>query len=144
MAEIYENFKELIELLPEIRRAVQKGIIKDTKDHVHDASRIKKERRFLRLGLDVLQRKWAIEIIYALYNLGEPSFNDIKRALLGISSRTLIERLRSLMDSDLVHRRVQATSPPRVNYKLSDFGKGAYELLIPCLFYFILPRKFRK
>ena len=77
-----------------------------------------------------------------IYN--ECSFNELKRALQGVSTRTLTDRLRLLEQRGIIKREVKTTSPLRVNYTLSDFGKQEVILFIPVLVNFLLPPRYKK
>lgn len=74
---------------------------------------------------DVLARigdKWSVFVI-RLLSTGPVRFNEIKRAIGGISQRMLTMTLRGLERDGLVTRTVYATVPPRVEYALTDLGK---------------------
>ena len=47
----------------------------------------------------------------------------------GISPRTLSERLRELEQAELVTRRSYAEAPPRVEYELTDKGRGLLPII---------------
>lgn len=143
--ELFKTYSRLIELIPEIRMTVRKCIESDERLHIHDVKRIRAERKFLREGMSLFQGKWTIDIIYALSLLKEPYFNDIKRALPEINSRTLTDRLRFLERKGIIDRVVE-TDPGqqiRVKYTLSEFGKGVYEMMFPFLFFFVIPKKYK-
>ena len=142
--ELFKTYSKLIELIPEIRMAVRKCIELDERSHIHDVTRIRVERKFLREGMSLFQGKWTIDIIYALSLLKEPYFNDIKRALPEINSRTLTDRLRFLEKRGIINRNVETEQQVRVKYNLSEFGKGVYEMMFPFLFFFVIPKKYIK
>jgi DNA-binding HxlR family transcriptional regulator len=82
-----------------------------------------------------LQRKWAIDIIYVLLIQEELHFNEIRRLLEGVSSRTLTDRLVELEERGVINRKVQQTRPVKVIYSLTNFGKGLVALLVPVFLY---------
>ena len=49
-------------------------------------------------------------------------FGQLKRRMPGVSSKMLAQTLHSLERDSLLLRRVEATSPPKVYYGLSDLG----------------------
>jgi DNA-binding HxlR family transcriptional regulator len=55
---------------------------------------------------------------------GPKRFNEIKRLIGGISQRMLTLTLRGLERDGLVTRTVFPTIPPRVDYELTDLGRG--------------------
>src|SRR3569832_507953 len=67
--------------------------------------------------------KWSVLIIVMLGD-GPRRFNEIKRAVGGISQRMLTLTLRGLERDGLVTRTIFPTIPPRVDYELTDLGRG--------------------
>jgi len=129
-------WKEIGEQIPLMREAVVKGLKKDLETFVHDDAHIQKELLFLNDALNFLQKKWTMDLIYIIRIKGKPFFNDIRRALPKINSRTLTTRLKEFEENHVVIRTVSNTQPIRVSYELTDLGKGVYELLLPLLIFF--------
>lgn len=80
---------------------------------------------------DVLSRigdKWTVYVVGLLSN-GPMRFNELKRAVGGISQRMLTLTLRGLERDGLVTRTVYPTIPPRVDYELTDLGRTLIETL---------------
>jgi DNA-binding HxlR family transcriptional regulator len=69
--------------------------------------------------------KWSVLVIVLLGN-GPRRFNEIKRMVGGISQRMLTLTLRGLERDGLVTRTVFPTIPPRVDYELTDLGRGLW------------------
>jgi DNA-binding HxlR family transcriptional regulator len=67
--------------------------------------------------------KWSVFVIMMLRD-GPKRFNEIKRMIGGISQRMLTLTLRGLERDGLVTRTVFPTIPPRVDYELTDLGRG--------------------
>ncbi len=67
--------------------------------------------------------KWSVLVIMMLFD-GPKRFNEIKRLIGGISQRMLTLTLRGLEREGLVSRTVFPTIPPRVDYELTDLGRG--------------------
>lgn len=82
-------------------------------------------------ALHVFGSRWTIEILSALYISGPRRFNQMKNLLEGISSRTLSDKLRYLVDEGLVLRQVDEGPPVRVSYLLTDHGRTCGRLLSP-------------
>jgi DNA-binding HxlR family transcriptional regulator len=71
---------------------------------------------------DLLERRWQLSVIYAALT-GALRFNDFADAVAGISPRMLSERLRDLEAAGLIERKVIPSSPPKVEYRLTDRGR---------------------
>lgn len=142
--QVFNNYKELIEIVPSIQEAVLKAIERDQKTHVYDTNRIRIKAKLYKEIFKLIQGKWTLEIYYVLMMLKTCGFNELKEALPEINSRTLTDRLRLLEQRGVASRSVITESPIRVNYSLTDFGKEALLLLIPFIVYFILPKSLRK
>jgi DNA-binding HxlR family transcriptional regulator len=67
--------------------------------------------------------KWSVFVIMMLMD-GPKRFNELKRMINGISQRMLTLTLRGLERDGLVTRTVFPTIPPRVDYELTDLGRG--------------------
>ncbi len=70
--------------------------------------------------------KWSVFVIMLLGD-GPRRFNEIKRMVGGISQRMLTLTLRGLERDGLVTRTVFPTIPPRVDYELTDLGRGLWQ-----------------
>lgn len=76
----------------------------------------------------MISDKWKVLIIYKLC-LGTMRFNELMRALEGITQRVLTNQLRELEADGLVKRKIYAEVPPRVEYSLTKVG----HTLVPVL-----------
>nr|WP_281289378.1 helix-turn-helix domain-containing protein [Lacisediminihabitans profunda] len=81
--------------------------------------------------LDRVGSKWTSMVVKVLSSTGvdEVRFAELKRRMPGISQKMLAQTLRSLERDSLVERRVEATSPPRVHYRLTTLGASLDEPL---------------
>ena len=129
-------WKEMEDQIPLMREAVRKDLKKDFETFKHDDTHIQQELKFLNEALQFLQKKWTMDLIYIIRIKGNPYFNDIRRALPNINSRTLTTRLKEFEENFIVTRTVSNTQPIRVSYELTDLGEGIYELLVPLLIFF--------
>jgi DNA-binding HxlR family transcriptional regulator len=82
----------------------------------------------VRQTADLLERRWTISILYASVD-GAVRFNEFLSTLGQVSPATLTARLTELVDAGLLERRVLATRPPAVEYRLTSQGKR-YEPLL--------------
>ncbi len=76
----------------------------------------------VREAASLLERRWQLSILYAALT-GALRFNEFAEAVAGISPRMLSERLRDLEAAGLVDRTVLPTSPPTVEYRLTERGR---------------------
>ena len=67
--------------------------------------------------------KWSVFVIMMLSD-GPKRFNELKRMINGISQRMLTLTLRGLERDGLVTRTIFPTIPPRVDYELTNLGRG--------------------
>lgn len=70
---------------------------------------------------DIISGKWTLLILRDL-SAGINRFSALERSLIGISPKTLSERLKALEKSAIVTRRSFAEVPPRVEYTLTEMG----------------------
>jgi DNA-binding HxlR family transcriptional regulator len=74
---------------------------------------------------EVLNRvgdKWSVLIVGMLGD-GPKRFNELRRAIEGISQRMLTLTLRGLERDGLITRTIFPTIPPRVDYELTAMGR---------------------
>lgn len=76
----------------------------------------------------VLDGKWTILIIRDLLG-GVRRFSDLRASLVGISPKTLTDRLRELEAEGIVTRTVYAEIPPRVEYELTASGRRLHPVI---------------
>jgi DNA-binding HxlR family transcriptional regulator len=72
--------------------------------------------------LSTIGDKWTVLIVVTL-SKGPMRFNEIRRAVDGISQRMLTLTLRGLERDGFATRTVFPTVPPRVDYALTELGK---------------------
>ena len=76
---------------------------------------------------DIIARisdKWTLLAIYALGGYGKLRFNELKHKIGDVSQRMLTVTLRNLEADGLVSRKIYPEVPPRVEYELTDLGRG--------------------
>ncbi|MEV6523057.1 helix-turn-helix domain-containing protein [Longispora sp. NPDC051575] len=76
-----------------------------------------------RLVLGMVGDKWTLLTISALGD-GAVRFADLRRRLAGISQKVLTATLRAMERDGLVDRTVHPTTPPSVEYALTELGRG--------------------
>ena len=85
-------------------------------------------------SFSVLSQKWNLEILYALFLKSTIGFSGLKK-ILGINSRTLSDKLKSLKKHGYVERKVEQGPPLRVEYSLTTKGRNTVLLALPLLYY---------
>lgn len=78
--------------------------------------------------MSLLGGVWTPEIVWNLSE-GQRRFSELRRAMPVISAKVLSARLKDLEERGVLSRTVLATTPPSVEYALTDLG----EELIPAI-----------
>lgn len=71
--------------------------------------------------VDLIGNKWKLLIMRELL-VETKRFNELHRAVDGISQKVLTENLRKMEEDGIVNRKVYPEVPPRVEYSLSELG----------------------
>jgi len=82
--------------------------------------------------LSIIGGAWTPNIIWYLSSQSR-RFSELKDDLQGISPKVLTQRLRKLENEGIVNRKVMPTSPPTVEYSLTELGtelKPAIEAIV--------------
>ncbi|MDF6019163.1 helix-turn-helix domain-containing protein [Streptomyces sp. JH34] len=82
-------------------------------------------------ALDVVSGKWKGLILWELEAHGTRRFGELRRGLVGVSEKMLTQHLREMEEDGLVHRKVYAEVPPRVEYSLTEHGRTLNQALGP-------------
>lgn len=74
--------------------------------------------------------RWSLLVLLKLQETEKPlRFNELCKAIVGVSQKMLASTLKELEADDLVSRKAYTEIPPRVEYALTERGK----LLMPLL-----------
>jgi len=73
-------------------------------------------------AIELIGKRWTGAIVCALTER-PMRFGELGKAVPGLSDRLLSQRLRELEEEGLVEREVEAGSPVRVTYSLSEVGR---------------------
>lgn len=60
---------------------------------------------------------------------GTKRFGELKKSVGNVSQKVLTVQLRTMEESGLVHRKVYAEVPPRVEYSLTKLGQSLKPIL---------------
>jgi DNA-binding HxlR family transcriptional regulator len=77
---------------------------------------------------DIISGKWTLLIIRDL-TTGTKRFSELERSLIGISPKTLSERLSALEREGVLRRRTYAEVPPKVEYSLTEKGQALVDVI---------------
>jgi DNA-binding HxlR family transcriptional regulator len=69
----------------------------------------------------VIGGAWTANVIWSL-SAGPRRFSELRVDIPPVSPKVLTQRLRELEQNGVVHREVKPTSPPSVEYSLTDLG----------------------
>ena len=72
---------------------------------------------------EVLGRRWSLLILKNLCNKEVIRFNELKKALPGISSTVLSDRLLELEREGLISKKIYPEIPPKVEYRMTPQAK---------------------
>ena len=67
--------------------------------------------------------KWKVLVIYAIDN-GVNRFSRMQKLIPDISKQMLVNQLRELEEDRIIDRIIYAEIPPRVEYKLTKYGRS--------------------
>jgi DNA-binding HxlR family transcriptional regulator len=80
------------------------------------------------VAISLLAGKWTVGIILALAD-GKQRFAALQRCLRGISHHVLTKELKRLQAHGVIFRTVHPTTPPSVEYELTNSGAALYVVL---------------
>lgn len=95
---------------------------------------LKETIQSLEKSFNLLSQKWNLEILYTLFLKSTTGFSGLKK-ILGVNSRTLSDKLKSLKQHGYIERAVEQGPPLRVQYSLTNRGKNTVLLALPLLYY---------
>ncbi|WP_129645322.1 winged helix-turn-helix transcriptional regulator [Peristeroidobacter agariperforans] len=98
--------------MPALKKASEKKL----------AVRTPKPPTAARMVEDIIGCKWSLTVL-SLVRSGVKRPGAMQRRVEGLTAKVLNERLRKLLRYEIIEREVFAEVPPRVEYRLTDFGK---------------------
>lgn len=79
-------------------------------------------------SLKLLGGKWTLQIIYEIGH-GKQRFGELKRLIPEISEKMLIQELKKMANSKIIHRKSYPQIPPKVEYSLTERGLKVLPIL---------------
>ena len=86
-------------------------------------------RCYFQLAMMVIGGKWKPKVLFYLGQNEAIRFGALRRAVLGISEKMLIQSLKELEKDGLVNRKVYRQVPPKVEYSLTEIGRSFVPVL---------------
>lgn len=78
--------------------------------------------------LSLIGDKWKVLILRDLIT-GTKRFGELKKSIGTVSQKVLTAQLRNMEENGLIHRKVYAEVPPRVEYSLTELGQSLKPIL---------------
>ena len=72
----------------------------------------------------LLEGRWKLVIMFHLFGGKVLRFSELERAIPAISQKMLAQQLRQLESDGIVRRIVHPQVPPKVEYRLTDWGQS--------------------
>ncbi|WP_182551663.1 winged helix-turn-helix transcriptional regulator [Phyllobacterium myrsinacearum] len=80
--------------------------------------------------LRMISGRWKLPILFRLYAAPSLRTLQLKRDMPGVSQKMLTQHLRELENDCLIERRDYGEQPPRVEYQLTERGRGLMPVLM--------------
>lgn len=92
-------------------------------------------------AISILEGRWKMLIVAHLYGETVLRFSELRRAIPQVSQKMLIQQLRGLEEDGVVLRTIHAQVPPKVEYELTELGRGLGPVFLALLDWTALRRK---
>jgi DNA-binding HxlR family transcriptional regulator len=74
--------------------------------------------------LKLLEGRWKLIILFHLFDGKVQRYSDFEKLISGISQKMLAQQLRRLEADGIVARKVYPQVPPKVEYRLTEWGQS--------------------
>jgi DNA-binding HxlR family transcriptional regulator len=129
------EFRKLVEArLEQTLRGIEDTLNRIMQKQEITPKELKEDLKSLEENFNIVFQKWSLEILYTLLLKNTAGFGEIKK-ILGVNSRTLSDKLKTLAKHGYITRKVDTGPPLRVEYALTRKGKNTVLLALPLLYY---------
>jgi DNA-binding HxlR family transcriptional regulator len=80
--------------------------------------------REVEAAIRLLDGRWKLVILFNLFGGNVRRFSDLERAIPGVTQKMLGQQLKTMEKDGMVARAVFPEFPPRVEYRLTDWGQS--------------------
>ena len=74
--------------------------------------------------LRLLEGRWKLILLFHLFGGKSQRYSEFERLIPGISPKMLAQQLRQLEADGLVSRKIYPQVPPKVEYRLTEWGQA--------------------
>jgi DNA-binding HxlR family transcriptional regulator len=74
--------------------------------------------------LRLVDGRWKLLILFHLFDGKVQRYSDLERLIPGVSQKMLAQQLRKLEADGIVTRKLYPQVPPKVEYRLTDWGQA--------------------
>ncbi|MDR0245885.1 MAG: winged helix-turn-helix transcriptional regulator [Burkholderia sp.] len=74
--------------------------------------------------IQLLEGRWKLIILFHLFDGKIQRYSDLEKLIPGISQKMLAQQLRQLEADGIVSRKLYPQVPPKVEYRLTDWGQA--------------------
>jgi len=130
-----DELRNLVEArLQHTLKAIEDTLQRILEKHEIRLEELKETIQSLEKSFSLLSQKWSLEILYTLFLRNSMGFSGLKR-ILGVNSRTLSDKLKTLKQHEYIDRTIEQGPPLRVTYSLTAKGRNTVLLALPLLYY---------
>lgn len=79
--------------------------------------------------LKIIEGRWKLHILFHLFEGGVQRYSDFEKLIPGISQKMLSQQLKQLESDGLIIRKSYPQVPPKVEYRLSEWGESLCPVL---------------
>jgi len=72
----------------------------------------------------MLEGRWKLIILFHLFGGKVQRYSDLAKLIPGISQKMLAQQLRQLEADGIIERKVYPVVPPKVEYRMSEWGQS--------------------